>query len=61
MTDDPLGSGAAIAHLKTGQKVWSLCFSGRGMGNDRCGDRRAMLLGLCPDQLHVAWMMEGKT
>ena len=28
MTDDPLGSGAAIAHLKTGQKVWSLAFLG---------------------------------
>ena len=28
MTDDPLGSGAAIAHLKTGRKVWSLAFLG---------------------------------
>ena len=28
MTDDPLGSGAAIAHLKAGQKVWNLAFLG---------------------------------
>ena len=28
MTDDPLGSGAAIAHLKAGQKVWNHAFLG---------------------------------
>ena len=28
MTDDPLGSGAAIAHLKAGQKVWNRAFLG---------------------------------
>lgn len=60
MTDDPLGSGAAIAHLKAGQKVWSLAFLGAEWEMIVVEIDGQCYWGLCPDQLHVAWMMEEK-